>query len=1144
MIGNKANSAVKPTAFGLMLGSSVYGSAIASIYGRTRVPLQLIWNANLRQGQSGKKGKKSTKKGSPPSWFEAVDFLIGSNPILSPLQVWDNASTKYPLNFVKWTGSAPFTSWDKITLTVPDASLYCVLAVTMNVSLSGSFNDYGGQGSVPYSGTYELPLWNAWFNGPDLTNPSNVRRSPYFYFWAPGSGTSIDVSAAGFGPFNVYYAQLAPGPYQRGKHKSIGSEVPIAQLRLTFENQLGNGPEYSPGALSQQIKYPYYAGVGSPDLDLGVSAMVPNIRLEVAGSYGVNAPDGDADFADIIEDIFKSGTMALETQLGEIHRGLNCGQLPGMVQQNGLVVLEPSSPRIPFYRPNKAGSPLIAFCIFRQVGAGLPGISDTAGNAWTLIYSDDQRAFWYCASALASTGNVVQFTADGGSQYNASAFIGEMDPDSNVLDAVTSANGTGGTASVSITVDAPCFILAMMFCENFPFGGQKIPIHWTEAFQIKESGFGQDDRVRSAWRYVSAPGTYTFSLQAGGTNSWAAAAIAFRPQDPVSYPKPLGNILDDASMQLCRKQCTANGLCGSLWMGSQKAASAYLKDLYQAMNAAPVWSGFKLKSIPMSEVSAVGNGVVYTSPTAAGPLADLNSEYDLIGDVTTVPVAVGRKAQVNAPNILQLQFPNRGSDYADVIAAEPETGAISLYGPRKASPQPLDCIQDPVIARMLLGIAVRRQNYIRNTYKFTLKAQWQLLEPMDLVTLTEPKLNMSKFPMRLTSIQENDKFELECEAEPFIYGMNAPTPLAVTTAAPYAPSLGVDPGNVNTPIIFEPVPRLSQLKNENELWLVVSGADPNYGGCAVFISTDGGSSYNLLGEILGNAITGVSTADWPAASDPDTTDDLAVDLTESLGSLASYQVSDEDNFLYPCYVAGGNASIPYELMTYAVATLTAANKYTLKATGGGTNKLRRAVFGAPAVGAGVDHPLGSRFAFLSPQGVGILKVPMDPKWIGQTLKFKFAAFNQYGAGLQSLSGLTAYSFTPAGTVGSVNPNNVNYTQTPADALSQVSATQIDMAAVTVDFPGGPVKYNARTFTIPDPGGTPIVYYVTIADPGYVGDVGSSPTLTAFCENTQAKVGQPRFTYIGSIQAQHSGFASDVVTPGGWPPQQIFLINGT
>jgi len=394
-------------------------------------------------------------------------------------------------------------------------------------------------------------------------------------------------------------------------------------------------------------------------------------------------------------------------------------------------------------------------------------------------------------------------------------------------------------------------------------------------------------------------------------------------------------------------------------------------------------------------------------------------------------------------------------------------------------------------------------------------------------------------PLRIISIAEDENYNLQVECEPFIYGCSAPVPLDVTAVNPYQPQLGADPGVVNAPVIFEPIARLCGAPPA-QIWLVVSAPSANYGGCIVYLSTNGGASYNNIGFISGSAITGVTVGDWPAAADPDTTHNLALNLTESLGALVSYDTADRDNFVFPCYVAGGAGNIPYELMAYNLATLTSAYHYTLAATGGG-NELRRAVYSAPTVGQGVDHPGGSRFAFLGPQGPGILKLDMDPTWIGVTLMFKFAAYNNLQGALQSTSGLTAYNYTPTGIAQTTNIGNNNYSQIPGDALTNPTSTTIHMAQVSTFFPGNVVNYNARTFTIPAPS-VPTTYYVTIADPTYIGDTGATANLTATCQTSQALCGAVGNTYIGSILAIPGG-SGTVVTPGGWPPGNVFLVNG-
>ena len=184
------------------------------------------------------------------------------------------------------------------------------------------------------------------------------------------------------------------------------------------------------------------------------------------------------------------------------------------------------------------------------------------------------------------------------------------------------------------------------------------------------------------------------------------------------------------------------------------------------------------------------------------------------------------------------------------------------------------------------------------------------------------------------------------------------------------------PANVNAPIFIEPVLRLAN--NLTQIWIAVSNADPNYGGCQVFLSTDGGNSYpNITQTLTGSAITGKLYGKTgpppPIRTRPTIWRSILPRATENwTPTRPSTRTISPIPATSP---AAGNTSIPYELMTYAVATLTATSKYTLEATGG--NHLRRGVFyGAPSA-TGVDHPAGSRFVFLGTQAPGILKLTLD-----------------------------------------------------------------------------------------------------------------------------------------------------------------------
>jgi len=1036
--------------------------------------------------------------------------------------------------------------------------------VTAEVALSGTFNDYGGDGPTSWSGTYEAPLWNCAQHGPDLIDAACARFYPFIYRWTPVDGPTITFPFLTFfsgitgglpnfnGNFHFYYAQISA---------ANKNESPLARLRLNFEPQLGVGTEYADAGLgAQQIVYPYYAGLGSSELDLGASGLIPNLRAETYGS-NVVYPTGDADFADMIEDTIKSGILQLgpiagvgvggiETYLGDIQRGVNCNEMPGAIQKTIYRQLEPDDPTLRFNQANQLNSILIGISSWRQAGPGSPPtIADTAANAWTPVFATGNVLNFgvWTAQAVAAGNNDVTFTYNGNTfPFDVHAYLLEMDPASDTVEATNSVSGTtpgpgANTVSLSVTTAGPSFLIATFFVQQGFI--TQLPLessHWKTLFT-------QDDFTQSGvfYRRVAAAGTYTFNLGIGGSGGipYGIVMLALSKSQPARYPAALGLIVDPDTLQLTRLQDRANGLQGIGVFDSQKPAAEWLKDLVMCANTAPVWSGFRLKLIPWSEVSATGQGAVYTSPTASGPIADLG-ENDFIGDGKNPIIEVSRTAQVDAPNVWQIEHVDRQNNYDTTVTSQADQGSIALYGTRKQSPITLHEVASPLVARMLLGIIQRRQTNIRNTYKGKLKQKWFQLEPMDLVTITEPKLKIDHLPVRVTKVVEDEHYNIDAEFEPFIYGVHAPIPVATTTAAPFQSGSDASAGNVNAPVIFEAVPRLTA-GGDAELWLVISSPSIVYGGAIVYISTDGGAHYNPVpnGVARGNAAVGVTTADWPAATDPDTTNDLPLDLTQSLGTLNSYQTSDEDNFTYPCWIEHGNPTIPYGLMTYAVAQLIGTNLYTLKATGGG-HKLRRCVFGAPAPLNDVDHPSGSRWAFLDPSGVGIVKIVMDPRWIGVTLHFKILSFNVFGGGIQSLSdpGLVDYTFTPTGLpASSVVGSNNQYVQTPIVALSQFSATQINMAQVTEQFSGNSANYNARTFTITDPGSTPTVYYVTIQDPGQLGDTGTGTTLTAFCETSNAKVGQPGYVYIGFIQAAHVP-ASAVPAPGGWPPPQTFIVN--
>jgi hypothetical protein len=60
---------------------------------------------------------------------------------------------------------------------------------------------------------------------------------------------------------------------------------------------------------------------------------------------------------------------------------------------------------------------------------------------------------------------------------------------------------------------------------------------------------------------------------------------------------------------------------------------------------------------------------------------------------------------------------------------------------------------------------LQRTAYVRNTYKFKLGWRYSLLEPMDIVLLTDTALGLAGAAVRITQIDEDDNGELTVSAE-------------------------------------------------------------------------------------------------------------------------------------------------------------------------------------------------------------------------------------------------------------------------------------------------------------------------------------------------------------------------------------------
>lgn len=434
--------------------------------------------------------------------------------------------------------------------------------------------------------------------------------------------------------------------------------------------------------------------------------------------------------------------------------------------------------------------------------------------------------------------------------------------------------------------------------------------------------------------------------------------------------------------------CAAAGVFISPAIDNQKPVADWFNEFTEVGNSALVWSDGVLKIIPYGDVSLTGNGHTYTPNTT--PLYDL-TDTNFLAPKGTDPITVTRKDPSTAYNQIVVRFRDRDFDYNESTVTVQDQHAIELYGVIPMSPLVLLSITTVDVATTVAQLRLQREQNIRNQYGFRLGWRFSLLEPMDLVTLTDAGLGLSLTPVRLTSIVESaDEQGFDCVAEDWPFGTASATLYASQAASGTTTNANVDPGNTTTPIIFEgPTPLQSA---PLEIWIGASGGD-DWGGCDVYISVDN-TSFEKVGTIRGKAIFGLLTATLvtnAAYPSIDTTHTLAVNLTSSGGAMVAQSNTNFLNLTPLCYLGGR------EFVAYRDLSLVSAYNYDL-------THLYRGLYSSTVA----SHTSGTAFVFCD---TNILQIPWPLGYIGQVLYFKFPAFNIYGGGLQDLASVSSVSHT-------------------------------------------------------------------------------------------------------------------------------------
>lgn len=403
----------------------------------------------------------------------------------------------------------------------------------------------------------------------------------------------------------------------------------------------------------------------------------------------------------------------------------------------------------------------------------------------------------------------------------------------------------------------------------------------------------------------------------------------------------------------------------------QKSARDIVNEIASLTNAYMFWSNDRFKIVPRAD-RPIGDWAPNKTITY-----DLTPD-DFIAQNGGACVSYQRKDSSELYNRFTVEYTSRENDYETESVSYEDMDDINARGLRQASTTQASYIYTKKRAVMIAEQLARQNKYERNKYTFKLPWEFCRLEVGDLVTLTDPAIGLDKQVAMIDSVTEAENGILTFTAISRAAGDYSAAVYDVHEVdRPYV-DFNADPGDTDTPIIFQPPSDLTS--NGNELWIGAKGKTTNWGGCTVYVS-DNNTTYRRLGMITNNARMGQVVS---AISATATSVEVAVN-----GQFISGSEQDAERANTLCWVDG-------ECMSYTTATLLSNGHYQLSG-------LVRGQYNTEAKA----HASGAQFVRCDD---ALLKAEVRKEDVGKKVWVKFASYNVFGAGEQSLADVDAYEY--------------------------------------------------------------------------------------------------------------------------------------
>ncbi len=524
-----------------------------------------------------------------------------------------------------------------------------------------------------------------------------------------------------------------------------------------------------------------------------------------------------------------------------------------------------------------------------------------------------------------------------------------------------------------------------------------------ESFQLGSSG-----TLNNLNFELVGPGVFGGGIQDAGIDE-CIKLVTIDPDGGCGFDSALLGDLSDAIAS-----CAAAGIFFSPICDKQATAASYLQDYCDAANLAICWNDGLLKFIPYGDKPIAGNGFTFIPDLT--PIYDLDDD-DFLAEEDESPIRVEPADPESLSNVFEVDILDRALSYNTHPIIDRDSALIYRFGRIPESPRKYDFICDVNVGRVVVNhIRLRATQIDALNIIFKLGAQYELLEKMDIVTITAKELGWFKKPFRLKELDDDPETgETEWTAEPVMWGSYNATLYPKQLPGGSSTQRDANPGSILWPIIFEaPDPLVPD--GEYQLWLGLCGDTmANWGGCHVYASSDGNTYKNVAGA-FGPSRMGVLQADFPAVVGHDLTSTLDVDLAESGAMLLSGTDDDRDSLRTLCWVEGyqgyifvvhslggawrGIGAPMYELISYKTATLVSGNRYQL-------TDIQRGVLGTPVL----EHKPGMRFLRCDD---AVTKLTFTPSDVGKTAHIKATSFNKFGLAEEDLAAVADWPYAIQG----------------------------------------------------------------------------------------------------------------------------------